>query len=249
MAPADRTVAVVYATRGGMGDVGKFVSALAANTPNVTPRVISMADDANEGGGGWVDADVEQRSLVQSVAADLAKLDVRHVNVGAADVDNQLDEWLAGTDAVVACIGSRQSEYARWCARGAEALVQSMERAGVERLVMLSSMGIGDDFMPCRGTRAIWGGMLRTVFRGIWKDLIAMEEVITKSKLDYLLVRPTGLTPSEIPKGSWKIVTAREDNRLATGIAKADVAAYMLKEVSEPSLSRTAVTIGQPAGK
>lgn len=118
----------------------------------------------------------------------------------------------------------------------------------MSRLVLLSSFGIGDDFIPFRGVRVFWAFLLN-VFRSVKKDLTRMEDVVQKSALDYLLVRPVGLTPEEPPRGSWKLLLSKEDGGLSSDIAKADVASYMLQEAVMPTLSKRAVTIGQPEGR
>ena len=44
-------VAIVYATRGGMGGVGKFAAMQALSDPRVTPTIIAVSDEQKEGSG------------------------------------------------------------------------------------------------------------------------------------------------------------------------------------------------------
>ncbi len=229
-----------------MGDVGKFAAMLSSKTPDVTTRIISMAAGKEEGGGDWIDAEVTDAELAANLTADFKSLSVQHIDVDANDMQTKLDAAIVGVDAVIACISSRQTKYSRWLTTGTTGVIKAMEKAGVKRLVQLSSMGIGEDFMPFRGVRLLWAGMLRTVFRSVFRDFTGMENVVLNSGLDYLLVRPAALTPSEPPRGSWKLLTSRADGGLAVSVAKSDVAAFMVQEAVTPTFIRTAVTIGQP---
>lgn len=259
---ANKSVAIVYATRGGMGDVGKFAAALAHKDPSISERVVAMtaASDAiqtdennsntDSSGTGVAQLDVTDQSLVQQVVTDFADMSVSHINIDdhANSTPESLETALRGVDAVVACMGSRQSGFGRWATRGGSMLVDAMRKTEVNRLVVLSSMGIGQDFMPRSGIRLLWGAMLWSVFRAVRKDLEGLEATVRESGLDYLIVRPTGLAPEEAPTGEWKLLTEIGDNKkdgaLKITVAKSDVAKFMLGEAVNPTLRQTAVTIG-----
>lgn len=243
-----KKLAVVYATKGGMGDVGKFAAALAATDTSVEARIVSLSRDSVEGSdNGLTDVDVTDASLRDKLAADLHDVPITHADVDdAAATAQALEAAFDGADAVVACVGSRQPTFGRWVARGSELVTAAMAKRGVRRLVILSSMGIGDDFMPNRGIRMLWGVMLATMFRGTRNDLINMETVVTGCDVDYLLVRPVGLTPAEPPKDVWKVLTEKGDHEVDINVAKKDVARFMVKEALNPTLVRTAVTLASP---
>lgn len=66
----------------------------------------------------------------------------------------QLQSALAGADAVIVCIANRQPGRlypqlkAKWGKPGMEMIGQAMQAQGVNRLVLLNSMGVYDDFLP-----------------------------------------------------------------------------------------------------
>lgn len=167
-----------------------------------------------------------------------------------AGAQGQLEQQFAGVDAVIACVGSRQPGWkypelkSRWCAAGAGTVSKAMQAAGVQRLILLSSFGIHDDFMPFSAIKVGWGAMLNTSLRGAKKDLYAMEDGVAASGLDYVLVRAMGLTPDQAPAGKWKVLTARGQGGLGLSISKSDVARFMLNEVLEPQYHRQPVTVG-----
>lgn len=123
-------------------------------------------------------------------------------------------------------------------------IAQAMQANGVQRLVLLSSFGINDDFLPFGVINVLWGAMLNTTLRQPKKDLYAMEACVTATELDYVLVRSMGLTPEEPPAGKWKTLTGKGQGTLGLSISKSDVAQFMLNEVLQPSLHRQPVTIG-----
>lgn len=237
-------LAVIFATKGGMGDVGKFAAAHAFTSAGVSARVIALAPHA-ENPDLEVDVDVTDEAVRTELKSTFGSITPVCIDMDAKTAQSQLDTALKDVSGVVACIGSRQPSYSRWCERGAGMVEKAMRKGGVKRLVVLSSFGIGGDFTGLSMIKIGWLLMLRTTYRSVRKDLMGMEAVAEGSGLDYLIVRTMGLTPSEEPKGAWKLLTGPGQGRLRLGIAKKDVAAFMVKEIVEPSLHRTAVTIGQ----
>eukprot|EP00913_Durusdinium_trenchii_P035945 g33632.t1 len=147
----------------------------------------------------------------------------------------------SGVDAVIACPGSRQSGIATTCTIGARKIVAAMKKAKVERLVVLSSFGIGDDYMPSSVLKFFWGFLLRVVWPTMRRDVEGMEKI---SGLEYLIVRPMGVDPKELPVGSYAILTARGQGSLPLTVAKDDVGLFLLEEAVAPKHTKTGVTIG-----
>jgi len=245
-----KKVAVVYATKGGMGDAGKFAAAWAARDTTIEARIVSLSRDEAEGGGHGIDGeeiDVKDPAMRADVAKDLEGENIVHADVDDSDMTmNALEEAFHGADAVVACVGARQGTFGVWVAQAAQYIIDAMKKKGVERLVILSSMGINDDYVPLGFIRVLWRTMLGTVLRATRNDLYKMEEIVSNSQLNYLLVRPMGLSPDEASKekNSWKILSSKSDGPIHHSIAKIDVGRFMLDEAVEPSHIRTAVTLG-----
>jgi len=250
---AAKTVAVLYASKGsGMGDVGKFA---ALGVEGATVRVASLSAAAKEGDGLGIrpeEIDVTYAGGREALAEALSKLSIRRVDVGSADAPKQLDDVLSGADAVVSCLGSRQPFRERWIASGTQLVVDAMRRQNVDRLVALNSFGIGQDFLPRRGViYYLWSVLLLNTF---WlpakRDLVRQEALVRDSGLDYLLVKPVGLTPELAPSNTWKVLTSDASSEagqpLDFSIAKADVAAFMLQEALHPTLHRACATLGSP---
>jgi putative NADH-flavin reductase len=120
---------------------------------------------------------------------------------------------------------------------GTRNIVRAMEKLGVRRLVCESSLGVGDSKWRL--------GLLHNLIaiplflRNVFADKEVQEGIIKESTLDWVIVRPTALTNGPRRKvyragsgiGHWF---------LPTRISRADVADFMLKQVTDAAyLSKT----------
>ena len=81
--------------------------------------------------------------------------------------------------------------------------------------------------------------------KGMKKDLHEMEDSVTCTDLDYLLVRVAGLLPQAQASGEWQLLTeAGQKPPGMLNLAKADVAQFLVQEAVAPSFHRRAVSIG-----
>eukprot|EP00591_Stephanopyxis_turris_P010674 CAMPEP_0195529760 /NCGR_PEP_ID=MMETSP0794_2-20130614/32400_1 /TAXON_ID=515487 /ORGANISM="Stephanopyxis turris, Strain CCMP 815" /LENGTH=273 /DNA_ID=CAMNT_0040661115 /DNA_START=61 /DNA_END=882 /DNA_ORIENTATION=- len=260
---ARRSIVVVYGTRGGMSDVGKFAafhalqlqsSVQSSGQNNTSVRVVAMSFGTEDGEDKGFAPEVTDLSSQQTVEECLRREDESH-GITKVDVGNfeasvqQLEEAFKGADAVIACVGNRQPSMPRWVSPATQQIKAAVAKTGVQRLVQLSSMGIGDDKVKPSVIKVLWWTMLRTMLRSAHADLEEAERIVrTDPVCDYLLVRPMGLTPSEPPKHSWSVLHT-DRGSLGTSIAKSDVAEFMLQEALTPTFSRTEVTVGPGTGE
>jgi len=254
MTTVQRTVAALYATSGGMGDVGKFAVALAreqqageAAASGWQVRAIAMDSNDGANNGFGTSVDVEDEESKEKVDNWFVPYEMIKIDVASDSSERKIRESLEGVDAVISCLGNRQPKMERWCSVGTKKVINAMKANNIRRLVSLSSMGIGkDDFLKATALTCLWTIMLRTILRSVRKDLTSMEEEVLGSDLDYVLVRPVGLTPSEPPRGSCDRLLSRQDHggRLEFMLAKSDAARFLLQEALTPTLHSREVTIG-----
>lgn len=113
------------------------------------------------------------------------------VVVGDPTHADALATALAGHDAVLSVIGSHTLGRTTIHADCARATVEAMGKAGVRRLVAVSSAFTFDDV-------GILGGLLRaTVFRHIAADHREMERILHASALDWTVLRPPRLVQGD----------------------------------------------------
>jgi len=255
MKTTTKTVAVLYATKGGMGDVGKFALTLARLEPslicNIRPVALSI-ENSSEGTDKGLEVDVEDPVLKEKTEKLLRTMEDNIVKIDVAkdSAEKEIGDAIEGADAVISCLGNRQPSMERWCSLGTRKVVSAMKAKNVKRLVSLSSMGIGkDDFLKTTPLTILWAVMLRTILRSARKDLHSLEKEVFESNLDFVLVRPVGLTPSEPPQGSCDhILSKNEANNGRTSLkfmlSKSDAAVFMLQEALVPTIHSREVTVG-----
>ena len=113
---------------------------------------------------------------------------------------------------------------------GAKNITDAMKELGVRRLVWQSALGIGDS----KGQLgALYNFFLSPFFlRGSFADKEAQERIIRESGLDWIIVRPGGLTNGPLT-GKYH-QTNKAGYSLATpSISRADVADFMLKQLTD----------------
>mmetsp|Transcript_10793 Transcript_10793/g.22993 ORF Transcript_10793/g.22993 Transcript_10793/m.22993 type:complete len:252 (-) Transcript_10793:160-915(-) len=241
-----KVVAVIFAVHGGMGDVGKFALAHALQMPGVTVRAVGLCASISDETLDCRHADVTLPEELDYLDSALKSISLPTARVGTAEATALIQLAVSDADAVIACVGNRQPQLERCGATGMRQVIDAMSTVGVGRLVALSSMGINTDYLPTSFIKVFWACLLRTYLRSAWKDLLSMETVVQSSNLNYVIVRPMGLSPEEPSVKSWKVLTAHGEGGLKLTICKSDVAAFMLQEAVSPAMHNMEVTIGQP---
>ena len=177
---------------------------------------------------------------------DPARLDARVrpqrlLRGGAAD-PGVLDEAVAGQDAVLCALGPRSPLELLRCElmrRSIPRLAEAMQRHGAARLILLSALGVGQSRtlapVPFRLAFA-------TILRQVGKDKQRAEQVVRASPLDWTIVYPPALTDGPAT-GRYRHGEQLELGRRAS-IARADVADFMLTQLTDPTYSRTNAIIG-----
>lgn len=153
-----------------------------------------------------------------------------------------LAETFRGHDAVLSGLGMRlpslspfaTPEVADVLSRSTPVIVEAMKEAGVRRILAISAAGVGDSY--ARSPLVFRLFIRLTALRKAYPELEAMERVLFASGLDVCCPRPTGLTDGPIT-GDVKITESLVGR--AT-ISRADLAAWMLDEVTKPTLSHRA---------
>jgi len=249
-----KSLVVVTGTKGGLSDVGKYAAVHALQEKELKVRIIAMSLERIEGKEKVIEVDpgsnkdevnrkdqIRIKEELELVAKDIIKVDVE-----SNSCQTELETIFEEVDVVISCLGNRQPNMSRWLALGSNKITKAMKAKNVPRIIQLSSMGIGDDFIPLRGIRLFWSCLLRTFLRSTFNDLRQMEHVIIQSQLDYILVRPVGIPPELAPKGKWRLIQSAQDAKeqsIDFALSKSDVALFMVQEAINPTMHKIAVTI------
>ncbi|OWR29944.1 quinone-binding protein [Saccharibacillus sp. O23] len=114
---------------------------------------------------------------------------------------------VAGADAVISCIGPSSGAAPRGIlntltsnfspgtvmSEGIPNIVEACRRAGVKRFVMQSGIGLSSGQELSAGNRLLLG-VNRRVFSKAIRDKSAAEQVVRRSDLEWVIVRPAGLS-------------------------------------------------------
>lgn len=185
---------------------------------------------------------LERGHSVRALVRPGSTLDLQHPNLAIVrgDATNPADiaRALEGADALLSAIGTPARAKTPMRTRAAEASVEAMRVAGVQRLIAVSVYGAGDtrEHLPFF-TRAV---VFPLYLRRVIADHETQEAAIMHSGLDWTLIRPPYLTDDPVT-GDYAIGFGAKTAGLTWKISRADVAHSMLGALEQRSLVHAAV--------
>jgi len=133
-----------------------------------------------------------------------------------------------GRDAIVSALGTSKSLKGGIMMRAVPVLLPAMRQNGVKRLILQSSFGVAESFDEAT---AIQKFFFRTLLRSIYADKAKADAMIEGSALEWTIVRPVRLTNG--PRTGKYRVSERFDARGPKSVSRADVADFMIRELTE----------------
>ena len=158
-----------------------------------------------------------------------------------------VERAVAGHDAVISCLGARNRSGAGAPPkdidfRATENILAAMRKHGARRLIVQSSVGVGDSKQIPGFGSFVFNKILMPLFlKEVFAAKEAQEQVIRDSNLDWVIVRPTGLKDGT-PRGRYKVTT--DLTPVPSFISRADVAAFMVDQLTSDQYLRKAPAIG-----
>ena len=147
-------------------------------------------------------------------------------------------------DVVISALGRGKSfRSGGLIAHSVPCIVGAMERAGVRRLVFTSAFGVGETYRDVPLLPRLFIG---TLLRDIYRDKALGEQTIRASALDWTLVYPTGLVDG--PATGHYRVGPRLALRGFPTVTRADVAAFLVTQVADPTYVRMGVLVSAGDG-
>lgn len=191
-----------------------------------------------------IDAGHEVRTFVR----DARKLHRVHERlapfVGDARNGSGLLEAVDRCDLVISCLGSRRGERPI-VAPGTRSVIEACTAAGVTRMAMISSLGVGDS-----RAQALRMGVPGFIFmrlvvplflRRAFADLEEAERIAMAAPFPVVRVRPAGLTDGPATRS---LVAVGPDLDVPPRISRADVAGFLLSLLQERRWDGKAVSLG-----
>ncbi len=179
-----------------------------------------------------VEQALEQGHTVTAFARDPAKLEVEHANLTVVQGDvldvASVEKAVDGQDAVLCALGAGAKGTIR--SEGTRNIVRAMEKAGVGRLICLSTLGVGSSRA---NLNFFWKHiMFGLLLRRAYADHVSQEDHVEKSRLDWTIVRPGAFTDGD-RTGEYRHGFPSTDRSIKGKIARADVADFMLKQLTD----------------
>jgi putative NADH-flavin reductase len=150
-----------------------------------------------------------------------------------------LEAALSGGDAVVCSLGVRNAfKSGGLIANAMRVLVPAMERARVRRLLLVSANGVGETYAHSPLLPRI---MYRLLLGDIFADKAAGEAIVRASSLEWTIAYPVLLTDG--PRTGQYRAGEALGLRGMPKIARADVADFLLRELSARAFVRKGVVL------
>ena len=164
---------------------------------------------------------------------------VRIVQGDAMREPQAIAEALQGQEAVLSALGTGKVMFPnRLQERSLGNIAPAMERAGVQRLVVMSAFGVGDTL---RDASLVQRLMYATLLVGVFADKARGEATVRASALDWTIVYPTVLTHG--PRTGQYRAAEHIAMQGLPSISRADVAEFMLRQLADPSFVRGGVEL------
>ncbi|GAB4589588.1 NAD(P)-dependent oxidoreductase [Nocardia sp. IFM 10818] len=196
------------------------------------------------GATGTIGRQVVQQALaagheVTALTRNPANMTESHerLHVIAGDVTDPIavDRAVAGQDACIVTLGDGRKGVVR--AAGTRTVIDAMERQGVKRLIVQSTLGAGDSH---GNLNFLWKYILfGMLLRKAMADHNTQEGHVRASDLDWTIVRPSAFTDG--PRtDAYKRDFGPDAKDLTLKISRADIAAFLLEQLgSDTYLHRT----------
>jgi putative NADH-flavin reductase len=179
---------------------------------------------------------LEQGHTVTAFARYPGKLDIEHPNLKLFQGDvldlTAVEQAIQGQDVVICTLGSGQKLTGTVRSEGTRHIIQAMEQFGIRRLICQTTLGAGDSWgnLDFYWKYIMFGFILRKVFA----DHERQEALVRNSNLDWTIVRPGAFIDGPCT-GKYRHSFPGTDRSIALKISRADVADFILKQLSDQS--------------
>lgn len=151
------------------------------------------------GSTGRTGLEIVQQALarqfnVRAWARTPEKMTLTHTNLRVDEIDvlqSDLNAALQDVDAVIVSLGGAQLKDASTRSQGTKRLIDAMQKQGVQRIVIISSAGVGESFnqLDPQGQHVV-----QTIIKEAVEDHGRQEDLTRQSNLKWTILRPGGLS-------------------------------------------------------
>ena len=172
-------------------------------------------------------ADHEVTVLVRDPARMTINHDKLYLVIGDVLNADKVEEALACSDAVICSLGNTANNPDYVVSDGTRHIIDGMVKQKIPRLIVISALGVGNSRDQVGRSFKM---LMKTVLRKAYADKERQEQFVRESGLDWIIVRPGGLTNGPAT-GEYDFGL---DPSISGGqVCRADVAAFTLQQLSD----------------
>ncbi|HTZ57888.1 MAG TPA: SDR family oxidoreductase [Acidobacteriaceae bacterium] len=151
---------------------------------------------------------------------------------------------IRGHRAVLSALGANSRKKSDVLANAVPHILEGMRQEYVNRLIVLGAAGIDPDWGKYQNALTVMGLWVakKTALRHPFVDQATQERLIAASDVDYTIVRAPRLTDGPFT-GTYRVLPDALPSG-ATRINRADVADFMLQQLTDPRFHRQGPYIG-----
>ncbi|GAB4521836.1 MAG: NAD(P)H-binding protein [Anaerolineae bacterium] len=200
------------------------------------------------GGTGKTGQHIVEQALaagheVVALARTPSKFTHQHPNLTVVQGDiTQVDcveKVIQGTDAVVSVLGPSSNKPEFTISKGTDHMLAAMRKHNVRRIIISAGAGVRDPKDKPKMVDRVFGALLNIVSKNVVADMKQVVDKVRSSDRDWTVVRVPMLTDQE-PQGTLKVGYVGD---ITPRIARADMAAFMLQQLDNPTYIHKAPAI------
>jgi nucleoside-diphosphate-sugar epimerase len=186
---------------------------------------------------------LERGHSIQALARTPAKLELKHAQLSVIQGDvldaKAVERVVQGSDAVIVTLGGKPKDKLRALGAGTKNIIASMKAYGQKRLIVVTSLGVGDS----KGKAGFFFEriIVPLFLKAEFADKLAQEIVVQKSGLEFVIARPGSLR-NDAAKGTYEAARKLEAGSSAR-ITRTDVAHFCLEQLQQTTWLGQAVSL------
>lgn len=205
------------------------------------PMNIAIFGATGKSGRHLVEQALAAGHAVTAHARDPSRIATQHERLKVVRGDVQtgagVEDAIKGSDAVLSALGHTRGSAKDVHAVGTSHILRAMQSHGVRRLVSLTGAGVRDERDPPYWGAALPRLLLNLIAPGVLPDAEAHARLIRASDRDFVIVRAPRLTDGA-RTGVYRVGYLKLG--LGASISRADVADFMLKQLTDDTYLRQA---------
>ena len=142
-----------------------------------------------------------------------------------------IESAIKGSDAVLSALGPRGGSKDKPLTQGILNIISAMKNQGVRRLIITSTLSAKDSKDKPDFKTKTMVNLVKTTMHAAYEDIVNVAETVRESDLDWTIVRLAILNNK--PKSGKVKAGYVGSGDIATQISRADIADFMLKQITD----------------